>query len=72
VRSVAGYKLPPLALDEDERVALMLGAESMRAAEGLPILAAWLLRQGEGMEVVAPTGLGRWVCRLAEVAEGYG
>ena len=36
-------------------------------------LAAWLLRQGEGMEVVAPVGLRKWVCGIAErVKEGHG
>jgi proteasome accessory factor C len=36
-------------------------------------LAAWLLRQGEGMEVVAPVGLRKWVCGIAErVVEGHG
>jgi predicted DNA-binding transcriptional regulator YafY len=36
-------------------------------------LAAWLLRQGEGVEVVAPVELRKWVCRIAErVKEGHG
>ncbi|MGO9288755.1 MAG: helix-turn-helix transcriptional regulator [Polyangia bacterium] len=36
-------------------------------------LAAWLLRQGEGVEVVAPVGLRKWVCGIAErVKEGHG
>jgi predicted DNA-binding transcriptional regulator YafY len=36
-------------------------------------LAAWLLRQGEGVEVVAPVGLRKWVCGIAErVVEGHG
>jgi predicted DNA-binding transcriptional regulator YafY len=35
-------------------------------------LAAWLLRQGEGVEVVAPVGLRKWVCGIAErVEEGH-
>jgi proteasome accessory factor B len=34
--SQKGYELPPIELDDDERVALILAAESLRAAEGLP------------------------------------